>query len=320
MGVPGAAIAAHRAGIPGIWHGLGRMFPEGIGLELPTRNLGFADGPTSTSVRRPCRTGSCRDPRPNRTASRPLFRTGRTTGLGQPAHGAAADLPDPRDRLRHPMSMWWCTMAAAAPPSARLRWRPAVGPGPGGRPIRQRRRGQRRRRRAAPPSRRPERQRHRRGHTYAVAAPPTRRPPRRGPRDRLGLALGRRRHPGQSMGCGRTPWPARARWSPTRWPTAAWSGWPGVAGLMAGPLACDGSWSTSSSSTHATTAMPTCCGSRWTGSRESSRRADSPIAPDVTRWAHDRADLPAAVPRGRRVEDRRVLGEGGCAYFRTGSG
>ena len=39
-GVPGAAIAAHRAGIPGIWHGFGRMFPAGIGLELPTRNLG----------------------------------------------------------------------------------------------------------------------------------------------------------------------------------------------------------------------------------------------------------------------------------------
>ncbi|WP_433531106.1 glycosyltransferase [Micromonospora sp. CA-263727] len=35
-GVPGAAIAAARAGIPGIWHGFGRMFPDGIGLELPT--------------------------------------------------------------------------------------------------------------------------------------------------------------------------------------------------------------------------------------------------------------------------------------------
>jgi hypothetical protein len=34
----GAAIAAHRAGIPGIWHGFGRMIPDGIGLELPTRN------------------------------------------------------------------------------------------------------------------------------------------------------------------------------------------------------------------------------------------------------------------------------------------
>jgi UDP:flavonoid glycosyltransferase YjiC (YdhE family) len=37
-GVPGAAIAAHRAGIPGIWHGFGRMFPEGIGLELPVKH------------------------------------------------------------------------------------------------------------------------------------------------------------------------------------------------------------------------------------------------------------------------------------------
>ncbi|WP_030487340.1 glycosyltransferase [Micromonospora chokoriensis] len=37
-GLPGAAVAAQRAGIPGIWHGFGRMFPDGIGLELPTRN------------------------------------------------------------------------------------------------------------------------------------------------------------------------------------------------------------------------------------------------------------------------------------------
>jgi UDP:flavonoid glycosyltransferase YjiC (YdhE family) len=44
-GVPGAAIAAHRAGIPGIWHGFGRMFPEGIGLELPTRNVGVPGRP-----------------------------------------------------------------------------------------------------------------------------------------------------------------------------------------------------------------------------------------------------------------------------------
>jgi MGT family glycosyltransferase len=29
-------VAAQRAGIPGIWHGFGRMFPDGIGLELPT--------------------------------------------------------------------------------------------------------------------------------------------------------------------------------------------------------------------------------------------------------------------------------------------
>jgi UDP:flavonoid glycosyltransferase YjiC (YdhE family) len=44
-GVPGAAVAAHRAGIPGIWHGFGRMFPEGIGLGLPTRNLDAAGRP-----------------------------------------------------------------------------------------------------------------------------------------------------------------------------------------------------------------------------------------------------------------------------------
>jgi UDP:flavonoid glycosyltransferase YjiC (YdhE family) len=37
-GLPGAAVAASRAGIPGIWHGFGRMIPDGIGLELPTRN------------------------------------------------------------------------------------------------------------------------------------------------------------------------------------------------------------------------------------------------------------------------------------------
>lgn len=35
-GLPGAAIAAQRSGIPGIWHGFGRLFPEGIGLERPT--------------------------------------------------------------------------------------------------------------------------------------------------------------------------------------------------------------------------------------------------------------------------------------------
>lgn len=37
-GLPGAAVAAHRAGIPSLWHGFGRLMPEGIGLELPTRN------------------------------------------------------------------------------------------------------------------------------------------------------------------------------------------------------------------------------------------------------------------------------------------
>jgi UDP:flavonoid glycosyltransferase YjiC (YdhE family) len=37
-GLPGAATAAHRAGVPGLWHGFGRMYPDGIGLELPTRD------------------------------------------------------------------------------------------------------------------------------------------------------------------------------------------------------------------------------------------------------------------------------------------
>ncbi|MVU83241.1 glycosyltransferase [Nocardia sp. ET3-3] len=40
-GVPGVAVAAHRHGIPGVWHGFGRYFPDGIGLELPTRIPGL---------------------------------------------------------------------------------------------------------------------------------------------------------------------------------------------------------------------------------------------------------------------------------------
>lgn len=36
-GLPGAAVAARRAGIPGLWHGFGRLVPEGIGFEPPTR-------------------------------------------------------------------------------------------------------------------------------------------------------------------------------------------------------------------------------------------------------------------------------------------
>ncbi|MFI7677977.1 glycosyltransferase [Actinophytocola sp. NPDC049390] len=36
-GVPGVADAARAAGIPGLWHGFGRMFPDGIGLDRPLR-------------------------------------------------------------------------------------------------------------------------------------------------------------------------------------------------------------------------------------------------------------------------------------------
>ena len=36
-GQPGVAVAAERTGIPGLWHGFGRMFPDGIGLQPPAR-------------------------------------------------------------------------------------------------------------------------------------------------------------------------------------------------------------------------------------------------------------------------------------------
>jgi UDP:flavonoid glycosyltransferase YjiC (YdhE family) len=36
-GVPGAAMAARQAGIPSLWHGFGRLVPEGIGFESPVR-------------------------------------------------------------------------------------------------------------------------------------------------------------------------------------------------------------------------------------------------------------------------------------------
>src|SRR4051812_25371898 len=44
-GLPGAAIAAHEAGIPGVWHGTGRLIPEGIGFDLPPQVAGAPDKP-----------------------------------------------------------------------------------------------------------------------------------------------------------------------------------------------------------------------------------------------------------------------------------
>jgi UDP:flavonoid glycosyltransferase YjiC (YdhE family) len=44
-GLPGAAVAAHRAGIPGLWHGFGRMIPEGIGLQRPAPATGAPGRP-----------------------------------------------------------------------------------------------------------------------------------------------------------------------------------------------------------------------------------------------------------------------------------
>jgi UDP:flavonoid glycosyltransferase YjiC (YdhE family) len=35
-GVPEVGVAARRAGIPSLWHGFGRMLPEGIGFERPS--------------------------------------------------------------------------------------------------------------------------------------------------------------------------------------------------------------------------------------------------------------------------------------------
>jgi UDP:flavonoid glycosyltransferase YjiC (YdhE family) len=35
-GVPEVGVAARRAGIPSLWHGFGRMVPEGIGFERPS--------------------------------------------------------------------------------------------------------------------------------------------------------------------------------------------------------------------------------------------------------------------------------------------
>src|SRR6187431_1980172 len=42
-GLPGAAIAAQRSGIPSIWHGFGRLYPDGIGLEPPTGDAPHVD-------------------------------------------------------------------------------------------------------------------------------------------------------------------------------------------------------------------------------------------------------------------------------------
>ncbi|MGW7534811.1 glycosyltransferase [Amycolatopsis sp. NPDC054798] len=39
----GPAVAAERAGIPSLWHGFGRMFPDGIGLERPAPDLPHLD-------------------------------------------------------------------------------------------------------------------------------------------------------------------------------------------------------------------------------------------------------------------------------------
>lgn len=42
-GVPGAAAAARAAGIRGVWHGFGRLYPEGIGFDRPTFEVPHLD-------------------------------------------------------------------------------------------------------------------------------------------------------------------------------------------------------------------------------------------------------------------------------------
>lgn len=100
-GLPGAAIAAHRAGIPGLWHGFGRMIPEGIGLQLPTPTI---DAPRPAAPRHLptvlAGQGLSRDRRADRTTSRSLCRT-RTARVAHRASFAATDLPDVRHRIRH---------------------------------------------------------------------------------------------------------------------------------------------------------------------------------------------------------------------------
>jgi UDP:flavonoid glycosyltransferase YjiC (YdhE family) len=42
-GVPGAGAAAARAGIPALWHGVGRLFPDGIGFDRPSNGRPHVD-------------------------------------------------------------------------------------------------------------------------------------------------------------------------------------------------------------------------------------------------------------------------------------
>ncbi|WP_116202386.1 glycosyltransferase [Amycolatopsis circi] len=42
-GQPGPAVAAQRAGIPSLWHGFGRLFPDGIGLQRPVPDAPHLD-------------------------------------------------------------------------------------------------------------------------------------------------------------------------------------------------------------------------------------------------------------------------------------
>ena len=101
-GLPGAAVAAHRAGIPGLWHGFGRMFPEGIGLELPTRNAEVVGRPHLRHLAAlAAGQGLPRHRTSDRAATGGLLDTGPAARTGEPSDVPAVDLSDPRHRVRH---------------------------------------------------------------------------------------------------------------------------------------------------------------------------------------------------------------------------
>jgi len=114
--------------------------------------------------------------RPDRAASGPLFRSGRATELGRPAHLPADRLPDARYRVRHLELLTTAIEGLATGRTCRGR---------------------------------AERGRHRRAHAEAAAAPRTRRPPRRGPGDRRGD----RPHASPDQVARRLPEHAARRWA-----------------------------------------------------------------------------------------------------------
>ena len=91
-GVPEAAVAARRAGIPALWHGFGRMFPEGIGLDRPAGGKHLDICPPSaqdepfltTAERLPLRPVPYSEPGHFEWPSRPLVYLTLGTAFGTP--------------------------------------------------------------------------------------------------------------------------------------------------------------------------------------------------------------------------------------------
>ncbi|MDQ0364636.1 glycosyltransferase [Catenuloplanes indicus] len=76
-GLPGAAEAARRKGIRSVWHGAGRLFPDGIGFARPSMDLPHLDicppslqSPELTADRIPLRPVPYAEPGPQPTARR----------------------------------------------------------------------------------------------------------------------------------------------------------------------------------------------------------------------------------------------------------